>query len=151
MLLCKCATGLEALEGVYKLLNDFKREPREEIFAEAPNCELSWWCAEEKCRICRLSTGVTFSGEPLRIIISTWSYWKCMEILNQSNRSQSEQSKVAKNKLRFKKSISANHCNKSRFSFELQNSFHCAIKSNDDDDDSDEIQFRDWSWNLFPH
>lgn len=38
-----------------------------------------------------------------------------MEILNQSE--------VAKNKLRFKKSISANHCNKSRFSFELQNSF----------------------------
>lgn len=31
-------------------------------------------------------------------------------------------------KSRFKKSISANHCNKSRFSFELQNSLLRAIK-----------------------
>lgn len=80
--------------------------------------------------------------EPSGIIISTWSYWKCMEILNPSNRIvTASEWKWRKINCGFKKSISANHCNKSRFSFELQNSFVVvvvqAIKTA-----TNEIQFR---------
>jgi hypothetical protein len=82
-------------------------------------------------------------GEPLRIIISTWSYWKCMKILNQSNRNcwAQRERKWWRINCGFKKSISANHCNKSRFSFELQKFFELAIKNTATNVD-DEIQFR---------
>lgn len=88
--------------------------------------------------------------EPRRIIMSTWSYWNRMEMFFSAVQSR-ESRKWWRINCGFKKSISVNRRHKSRFSFELQNSFQCANKKATNVDD--EIEFRmefisaltDWS------
>lgn len=106
-------------------------------------------CAEEDKKssalIDDMSPNPWYIAKPSRIIVSTWSYWKCMEILNQSNRNL--RWKWRGINCGFKKSISANHCNKSRFSLSCTE-----ILANDDKKKRVEIQFRIfWGRNLFPH
>lgn len=123
MLLCKCATGLGGSRRRLQVVKwNQKKRPREALNIRRRTAEAAAAWQKRNSEFLSSCRRAWYVGEPFRIIASTRSYWKCMEILNRVQSQSRQERKWWKINCGFKKSISANHCNKSRFSFELQNS-----------------------------